>query len=89
MAKDKSKTELFEAGCQQIRSRDIAEKKTFNLKGNGRDKVVTLKGPFSTIASKYLVCEEVSNRKVFSWQQVTDACINADLFVTDVVSKQL
>lgn len=87
--KEDSKIRRFEEACIQIRERDGVEALLYNLKGKNKDKVVTLKSPYSRIAAKYLYYERNIRGKIFSWQQITDACILADLYVTDVVSHHL
>ncbi|CAN5277071.1 hypothetical protein BH23BAC1_BH23BAC1_43590 [soil metagenome] len=82
-------TKSIKNACIEIENRDIHKDLNLNLRGKGRNKAVTLKGPYSVIASKFLYYETIGNRKVFSWQQITGACKIADLYVTDVVSQQL
>lgn len=84
-----SKIGDFEAACIAIRERDGVKALLTELKGKNKSKVVTLKSPHSRIAAKYLYFERNTNGKIFSWQQVTDACKLADLYVTDVVSHHL
>lgn len=83
------KSKLFEDACIEIKKRDGIRALEYNLQGRKKDKTVTLKAPYSKIASKYLYFEYNHRGKIFSWQQVTDACIIADLYVTEVVSHHL
>lgn len=86
----RAKTKRFEEACKEIMKRDNAPLAQFKLQGPKRDPAVLLKPPFRAVARKYLYFE-LSGRPhfshIFSWKQVTDACMLADIYVTDVVKK--
>ena len=84
-----SKRKLFEEACIKVKQRDGIKALKYKLQGRNKDKAVTLKAPYSSVAAKYLFFESNTRGKIFSWQQVTDACVIADLYVTDVVSHHL
>lgn len=86
----RAKTKRFEAACKEIKKRDSVVLPQYKLQGRGRDPAVLLKPPYRAVARKYLYYE-LSGRPhfshIFSWKQVTDACMLADIYVTDVVKK--
>lgn len=86
-----TKTQKFEEACKAIKERDGIEARLYQLQGRKRDKAVTLNHPYRNIALKYLCFEDIKGTAsacIFSWQQVTDACVLADIYVTSVVRKQ-
>lgn len=86
----RAKTKRFEAACKEIMERDSLTLPQYKLQGRNRDPAVLLKPPFRAVARKYLYYE-LSGRPhfshIFSWKQVTDACMLAGIYVTDVVKR--
>ncbi len=82
----------FEEACKQIKARDGVKAMLYKLQGKDRDPTVLLHTKYRLIAKRYLYFEQKSgptNAYYFSWQQVTEACKLADIFVTDVVKKHM
>lgn len=82
----------FEIACRKIKERDGIKALQYHLQGPHHDPAVLLNTKFRNIAKKYLYFEQKGKPNytyLFSWQQVTDACKLADIFVTDVVKKTL
>ncbi len=85
-------SERFEVACQDIKKRDGINALRYRLQGPRHDPAVLLNTKFRNVAKKYLYFEQKGKPNytyVFSWQQVTDACKLADIYVTDVVKKNL
>jgi hypothetical protein len=85
-------TQQFEMACQQIKNRDGIKALHYRLQGPHHDPAVLLNTKFMNIAKKHLYFEQKgkpNHTYIFSWQQITDACKLADIFVTDVVRKNL
>ncbi len=84
--------EKFENACKQIKEKDGIDALLYRLQGKGHHPAVLIRPKYRAIAKKYLYFEQKNgptNIYYFSWQQVTQACKLADIYVTDVVSKFL
>jgi hypothetical protein len=82
----------FEIACQQVKAKDGIKAMQYRLQGKDHDPAVLVNPKFRTIAKKYLYYEQKSgplNAYYFSWQQVTEACKLADIYVSDVVKKYI